>query len=191
MGNTIKTIGLPYFRQLVVPIPSRSEQDKIAEALNDADELIESLEEILAKKRQTKQGATQALLSGRRRLSKFSAEWRMTRLGAVADFSKGKGLPRSSLNPFGSKRCIHYGELFTRYRETIDEIISRTDETRGCVISAANDVLMPTSDVTPRGLAKASCVKVDGILGGDILIIRGDAHRIDGSFLSYIIRYEE
>jgi type I restriction enzyme, S subunit len=51
---------------------------------------------------------------------------------------------------------------------------------------------MPTSDVTPRGLAKASCVRVDGvILGGDILVIRSDPKLIFGSFLSCLIRYEE
>jgi type I restriction enzyme S subunit len=51
---------------------------------------------------------------------------------------------------------------------------------------------MPTSDVTPRGLAKASCITVDGvILGGDILVIRSDRDKIFGSFLSYVIRHEE
>jgi len=51
---------------------------------------------------------------------------------------------------------------------------------------------MPTSDVTPRGLAKASCVRVDGvILGGDILVIRSDTNLIHGPFLSLVIRYEE
>jgi type I restriction enzyme S subunit len=51
---------------------------------------------------------------------------------------------------------------------------------------------MPTSDVTPRGLAKASCVTRDGvILGGDILVIRSDKQLICGSFLSYVIRREE
>jgi type I restriction enzyme S subunit len=51
---------------------------------------------------------------------------------------------------------------------------------------------MPTSDVTPRGLAKASCVRVDGvILGGDILVIRSEISRVFGTFLSYLIRREE
>jgi type I restriction enzyme S subunit len=51
---------------------------------------------------------------------------------------------------------------------------------------------MPTSDVTPRGLAKASCVLLDGIvLGGDILIIRSDRNRVFGTFLSFVIRREE
>jgi type I restriction enzyme S subunit len=51
---------------------------------------------------------------------------------------------------------------------------------------------MPTSDVTPRGLAKASCVTLDNvILGGDILVIRSDPSRVFGAFLSYVIRREE
>jgi type I restriction enzyme S subunit len=56
--------------------------------------------------------------------------------------------------------------------------------------SVANDVLMPTSDVTPGGLAKASCVIGDVVLGGDILVIRTDPAIISGTFLSYLIRRE-
>jgi type I restriction enzyme S subunit len=88
--------------------------------------------------------------------------------------------------------CIHYGELFTRYPETIREINSRTNNSADSFRSVANDVLMPTSDVTPNGLAKASCVSMSGvILGGDILVIRSDVEQIFGSFLSYAIRHAE
>jgi type I restriction enzyme S subunit len=51
---------------------------------------------------------------------------------------------------------------------------------------------MPTSDVTPRGLAKASCVVADGVvLGGDILVIRTDPALVSGTFLSHVIRRED
>ena len=41
-------------------------------------------------------------------------------------------------------------------------------------------------------MAKASCVRIDDvILGGDILVIRSDTHRVHGPFLSLVIRYEE
>ena len=47
---------------------------------------------------------------------------------------------------------------------------------------------MPTSDVTPYGLATASCINEDGVLlGGDVLIIRVDDKEVDGTFLSYCI----
>ena len=42
--------------------PTKAEQEAIAEALGDADALIESLEHLIAKKRQIKQGAMQKLL---------------------------------------------------------------------------------------------------------------------------------
>ena len=45
-----------------------AEQEAIAEALSDADALIESLEQLIAKKRQIKQGAMQELLTGKIRL---------------------------------------------------------------------------------------------------------------------------
>ena len=172
--------------------PTKAEQEAIAEALSDADALIASLERLIAKKRQIKQGAMQELLTSKKRLPGFGGEWEVKRLGELANFFKGRGLPKSALVPFDGKPCIHYGELFTQYPETIREIISRTKETKDSFRSVANDVLMPTSDVTPRGLAKASCVTVDGvILGGDILVIRSDRNKIFGPFLSYIIRYEE
>ena len=80
MGNTIKTIGLPYFRRLAIPLPRKAEQEAIAKALNGADALIESLQQLLAKKRQLKQGAMQELLTGKRRLPGFSGRWESSRL---------------------------------------------------------------------------------------------------------------
>lgn len=134
----------------------------------------------------------QQLLTGKTRLPGFSGEWEVKRLGDVAVFMKGKGLSKSDLTPFGKEMCIHYGELFTVYGEEIRETISKTNKSEGMQTSIANDVLMPSSDVTPRGLAKASCIQLDGvILGGDILIIRTNAKDFSGVFLSYVIRKEE
>ena len=102
--------------EIVVDLPTtKAEQDIIAEALSDADALIESLEQLLVKKRQLKQATMQELLTGKKRLPGFCGEWRVTQLGNVATFHKGKGLPKSELVPDGAEPCIHYGELFTRY----------------------------------------------------------------------------
>lgn len=85
MGNTIKTIGLPYFKQLVIPLPNRKEQEAIAGALSDADVLIESLEQLVAKKRKIKHGAMQELLTGQRRIPGFTGEWETRRLGGLGE----------------------------------------------------------------------------------------------------------
>lgn len=97
MGNTIKTIGLPYFQCLSIPIPNRQEQNAIATALSDADALIESLEQLIAKKRQIQQGAMQELLTGKRRLPGFTEEWSVRRLDDPGTW-KG-GMTPSMANP--------------------------------------------------------------------------------------------
>jgi type I restriction enzyme, S subunit len=62
-------------------LPPLLEQRAIAEALSDADALIESLEQLIAKKRLIKQGAMQELLTGKKRLPGFSGEWEVKTLG--------------------------------------------------------------------------------------------------------------
>ena len=182
-GSTVRHTSNKSIYGVQLPWPSLPEQRAIATALSDVDALISALDQLIAKKRDIKQAAMQQLLTGQTRLPGFSGKWEVKWLGEVAVFLKGKGLPKSALIPFGAEPCIHYGELFTRYPETIVEIISRTNGSRDSLRSIANDVLMPTSDVTPRGLAKASCVTVDGvILGGDILVIRSDINLIFGPF---------
>lgn len=111
-------------------------------------------------------------------------------VGSIATFSKGSGLAKSDLVTDGTHPCIHYGELFTRYGAVIDIVRSRTDQDLP-VKSKAGDVLMPTSDVTPRGLAKASAILRSGVgLGGDVLVIRPDLAKADPRFLAYAIRHD-
>ncbi len=193
LGATINQITNKSLNSFRIPLPaSAAERDAIAAALIDVDALLAGLDRLIAKKRDLKQAAMQQLLTGQTRLPGFQGEWEVKQLGDVATFHKGRGLPKSALTPYGAEPCIHYGELFTHYPEAIETICSRTDGSAGAFRSAANDVLMPTSDVTPRGLAKASCVQVDGvILGGDILVIRCDSELVFGAFLSYTIRYQE
>jgi len=63
IGTSIPYIKKENLTGFAFPVPATEpEQEAIAEALSDADALIESLEYLLAKKRQLKQGAMQELL---------------------------------------------------------------------------------------------------------------------------------
>ena len=76
-------VDLKELRQYPLPLPATdAEQQAIAEALTDADALIESLEQLLTKKRHLKQATMQELLTGKRRLYGFSGEWRKEPLRA-------------------------------------------------------------------------------------------------------------
>ena len=119
-----------------------------------------------------------------------SLEWETRRLGDVASFFLGTGLSKVDLSSDGKRRCIHYGELFTTYKERIAEVLHGTNRNDDFFYSVINDVLMPTSDVTPNGLATASCILLpDVILGGGILVIRASKSILNGEFLAYTIRH--
>ena len=190
VGTTMINLNQSTLANLRLLIPKCvGEQRAIAAALTDADTLIDALEQLLTKQRQIKQGAMQELLSGKRRLPGFAAAWKKLPLGELAHFTKGAGLSKDMLKAEGNLPCIHYGQLFTEYGPVVGQVRSFIDEATQAAMSIANDVLMPTSDVTPSGLAKASCVMASGIaLGGDILVIRTDKQLIHGPFLSNLIR---
>jgi type I restriction enzyme S subunit len=69
--GTMPKISGNKLREMLVPVPPAPELEAIAEALSDSDALIESLEQLLAKKRNLKQGAMQELLTGKKRLPGF------------------------------------------------------------------------------------------------------------------------
>jgi type I restriction enzyme S subunit len=99
-GQAYPQISLKQVRDTKVPLPpTKAEQEAIAEALSDADALIESLSLLLAKKRHLKQGAMQELLTGKKRLPGFSGEWEVKRLGELADIRSG-GTPSTSQPQF-------------------------------------------------------------------------------------------
>lgn len=120
------------------------------------------------------------------RFPEFQEDWEHHNLGEIASFSKGKGISKADIVEDGATECIRYGELYTTYGETIDEVKSRTNiNVNDLVLSEANDVIIPASGETQIDIATASCVLRDGIaLGGDLNIIKT---KNNGVFLSYYL----
>ena len=119
-----------------------AEQTAVAEALSDADALIESLDQLIAKKRQIKQGAMQELLTGKRRLPGFSGEWQVKRVADFGDVITG-GTPRTDNGDF-------WGEGFPW--------ITPTD------ISRARDISTSERSVTHAGLATIRVLPANTVL---------------------------
>ena len=105
-AKTIEKILIPY-------PPTKAEQVAIAEALSDTDALIESLEQLITKKRQIKQGAMQELLTGKKRLREFSGEWSTRKLGEVIIHCSSGATPYLGRPEFykGDVKWITSGEL--------------------------------------------------------------------------------
>jgi type I restriction enzyme S subunit len=118
-GQAYPQISLPQVRNTEVPLPPFSEQEAIAEALSDADDLIEAVEQLLTKKRQVKQGAMSELLTGKRRLSGFSGEWEVKTFGDLFNFSGGFTASRDQLSSDGY--CyLHYGDIHMSKKTFVD-----------------------------------------------------------------------
>lgn len=161
---------------VVIPLPpTKTEQEAIAEALSDADALIESLDQLIAKKRQIKQGAMQELLTGKRRLPGFGGEWVTKDMGDLGAFLKGSGVRKDEALS-GELPCIRYGEIYTKHSDWIRDFQSWISTAVAATATRIHhgDVLFAVSGETKEEIGK--CVAYVGqheaYAGGDILILR-------------------
>lgn len=81
-GGTMFHITKEAMEKRKFPLPPLAEQEAIAAALSDADAWIESLEQLIAKKRLIKQGAMQTLLTPK-------DDWEVKKLGEIVNFKNG------------------------------------------------------------------------------------------------------
>ena len=80
-GSTISRLYNGIIRKTKIPLPpTETEQTAIATALSDVDELLATLDQVIAKKRDLKQAAMQQLLTGKIRLPGFGGEWEAKKL---------------------------------------------------------------------------------------------------------------
>lgn len=111
-------------------------------------------------------------------------DWVQKKLKDCVTFSKGGSLSKSDLSPHGATPCLLYGELYTTYGEVTEAVINKTDSTEDLVKSQMNDVILPMSGETAEDIAKATCIKQEGVAyGGDLMVLRSKS--LDGCFLSY------
>ena len=155
-------------------VPGPEEQRCIAEVLSNTDELIVSLERLIAKKREIKQGAMQQLLTGRTRLPGFDGEWDRVALGSLGAFSKGRGIKRDDVQAKGMP-CVRYGEIYTRYGDYVERPISYVSPTvaETALPIRSRDLLFAGSGETAEEIGM--CVAFIGkqaVAGGDIIALR-------------------
>ena len=128
---------------------------------------------------------TQNFKAPKLRFPGFTDDWEQRKVAQYASFLAGNGLNWNDIANDGKKECILYGNLYTDYGMIADKVIYKTNaEINKPVYSEFGDVLIPASDTTPTGLARATSIEKSGVLlGGDINIIRPNKG-INGSCLS-------
>ncbi|MFL0122655.1 restriction endonuclease subunit S [Tenacibaculum maritimum] len=150
----------------ILPInlpPTLKEQKAIATALSDVDNLITSLENLIAKKQAIKQGAMQQLLTpphkGGKRLSGFSGEWVEKELGELGQFKNGVN---KGAEDFGhGKPFINLLDVFGIPSISSDKslgLINSTPEERKIYDLKKGDVLFVRSSVKPSGVGLTTVI---------------------------------
>ena len=170
------------------PVPPRREQDDIARTLADVEAWIDSLDTLIAKKRQIKQGVMQQLLTGNRRLPGFFGEWQHVSLGQLGTFAKGSGVRKDQAGS-GNIPCVRYGELYTQHADIIRRFNSFISP---AVASTAlrlrcGDVIFAGSGETKAEIGKCVAFLQDfeAYAGGDTVVFR--PLRAESMFLGYLL----
>ena len=128
-GSTITHLYQKDFVTFNFPVPPKKEQTAIATALSDVDNLIQSLEKLIAKKEAIKTGTMQQLLTGKTRLPEFATrehgnpkgfkqtelgripvDWEVKKIGDLSKIQRGAS-PRPIDSPIWFERSSKVGWL--------------------------------------------------------------------------------
>lgn len=74
-GIKVSSISKGAIADTVIAIPEKVEQERVVEVFSDMDNLIFSLEKLISKKKDIKNGLVNDLLSGQKRLGGFTEDW--------------------------------------------------------------------------------------------------------------------
>jgi len=170
------------FSRCKIPVPkSVGEQKAIADALSDVDSLIDSLEALIAKKRDIKTGTLQELLTGRTRLNGYSGEWSSTRLGDFAEIVMGQSPESRYYNLNGLGLPLIQGNADIKDRRTIQRVWTAVATKK----ANQGDVIL-----TIRAPVGAAAIASDDVcLGRGVCALRPIAGK--PSFLLHVLVFRE
>ncbi|MDD2800121.1 MAG: restriction endonuclease subunit S [Methylococcales bacterium] len=206
-GSGVPTLNRNDVHSFSVPMPPVAEQEAIADALSDTDALIESLEQLITKKRHLKQGTMQQLLTGKKRLPGFQSQkrfkfcelgfipddWHCMQLPSLTD----QGIGSIKIGPFGSalkKEYLTkdgykvYGQenVYENNMDIGERFISSEHykKLQSCEIKAGDFLISMMGTVgkciiVPTGIKK-------GIMDSHLLRLRLNSGKLNSSFLAQL-----
>ncbi|MFI8771878.1 restriction endonuclease subunit S [Gordonia sp. NPDC062954] len=129
-GSGTGVLNTQLLQRLPVWVPDEGTQRAVIQAMSNADDLIATLERLIAKKQAIKQGMMQQLLTGRTRLPGCTRRWRTATVGQVASVKTG---------PFGSS--LHERDYVAHGTPiiTVEHLGSRDIQGRGAPMVSDSD----------------------------------------------------
>lgn len=167
-GSTLGALYKDDVKSILVPLPPLPEQEAIAEALSNADAWIESLEQLIAKKRLIKQGAMQELLSPK-------VDWEVKKLGEMGNIVIGLTYSPSDVRDFGTlvlrSSNIQHNKLAFENNVFVDMDLPER------VIVKENDLLVCVRNGSKNLIGKCALIdkKTEGqAFGAFMSVVRSD-----------------
>lgn len=185
-ASGVPSLSSSRIENIGVKLPSLDEQIIIREALDDADELIKTLERLIAKKQAIKTGMMQRLLTARTRLPSFTESWTHSTLGELGATVRGVGYnPDEDLSRHRGAQTVDLlrannvqgAELDLCDVQYVNQLRVRTDQ-----FLRKDDVLICAANGSKRLVGKAARVESEPLerstFGAFMMVFRPDPSRI-------------
>lgn len=172
--------------------PTKEEQERIANALSQMDDLIAVLDEQIEKKKFIKQGAMQQLLTGKTRLKGFTGEWKTVILGKIGNTYNGITGKTSADFGLGDAKYITFLNILNN--PIIDtSLLEKVNISQGERQNAVRkgDLFFNTSSETPEevGICAVIMEEIDNLyLNSFCFGFRLFDENVDGKYLAYFFR---
>lgn len=160
VGGTMPNLNTGILAALPILLPLRHEQDRIVDALDDAQQTVKAVERLIAKKQAIKQGMLQQLLAGRTRLPGFTEPWSTLRLGDHVNYVKTVALSRAQLDANSPLKYLHYGDIHTRSSILLDPALEEMPRASVKLVARAGwlqrgDLVFADASEDPAGVGKS------------------------------------
>lgn len=204
--NTIRMrISMEKLNNVLLPVPTREEQDKIDQFLNGK---ITEIDNVIAKTKQTiddyklyKQSIiTKAVTKGLDEtvemkdseidyIGMVPKHWKVIKLKYIAkDICKGNGITKEDIVLDGNVPCVRYGEIYSKYDYKFYECLTKTNKENvrskqyfsyGDLLFAGTGELVEEIGKNIVYLGNENC-----LAGGDIIVVK---HSESPLFMSYAL----
>lgn len=179
-GSTVLNLNKEIVKSICVFVPPKAEQTAIAKVLSDMDALIEAQEQLIAKKRAIKQGATQELLTPKE-------GWEVKRLGEIGIITTG-GTPTTNIRTYWGGQIPWITPTDISRRKDIK------DSERKLTQSGVNQIRLLKENTLLvtciASIGKNAILRVSGACNQQInALTPADGYYVD--FLYYLIEYKK
>lgn len=191
-GSALKQLPVGRLLQVKVAIPPADIQEKIAESLYAIDTLINSFDQLIAKKRDIQQATMQQLLTGQRRLPGFNEEWQVRRLGEIGEIS-GAGVDKKIHSGEEEVRLLNYTDVYKKdFLHSPDfnhMVTAKPEQITRCAVKKGDVFFTPSSEVRDDiGHAAVSCEDMSDVTYSYHVVRLRPKAALDIKFLGFIFR---